>query len=972
MDSSAAPLSPGPRDATAFVGRERELAFLTALLDPASDRQLSVVLISGEPGVGKTRLLAEAAAQAEATGWRVLLGRAYDSEGMPPYLPFIEALQDHVRVSEAETLRQQLGDTAAELLLILPEIRRHQPELPIAPSLDQKSERYRLFEAVAAFLQGIASSAPAGVMLCLDDLHWADDSTLLLLEHLVRRPPDARLFILASYRDTDLDVGRPLSRTLEQLARQRLYRRLDLRRLSEDEVRLMLAAQGPPGSPAPLVSAIYNETEGNPFFVREVFEYLREEGLLLDDAGRWRADVQMSELDVPQGVLLVVGRRLQRLSEACRNALAQASVIGRTFDFQLLLRLVDVDEETLLAAVEEAERAQLLESDAGGRLRFSHDLIRQTLLKGLSLARRQRIHQRIAAGLEALVAGRAEQHLGEIASHYRAAGAAGDPQKAVDYSVRAAEAAMSVFAWNEAVSHYDGAVQASELSGRGDESSHCDLLLALGRGLIAAGGTHRIMKEVGPQALTLAEALGDSQRAFAACRLAMEAVSDQTAQPWLDAAKRHIGDDVAARIEYNHRQSPRSLHEGRLLEAKELLLEGIELARQSGDTGAELRDASALLRFGLLTAAEEEKLLFEMSKVARSETSMFSATNIGLDAVMIHLQYGDRPAAEAERQGLARLARETRHDHAISSSAAAEALFLTLDGRLHEAVEATLAADRGTFPRVWRGRLAGWLGDKDALEALFAWNEGRTSYFAPGQTAVLLAHAGRLDEARALIAGVADLAPSPADGVISYNRTLLYLEAAAISGAKPAAQTLLELTNQEKRVLGKPLFALVPAQRARLAALIGDFHLARACYLEAIEFGERIGHRPELALARLGLAELLLSQDARSRDAQQNLELAIQELEAMQMAPALERALRLRERRPAAAEPRLPAYPDSLSEREVEVLRLVASGKSNKQIADELVISLNTVTHHVSNIFNKSGSTNRTEAAAYAHRTGLV
>jgi predicted ATPase len=179
------------------VGRDRELASIVERLRSAGDGEGGVVLVSGEPGAGKTRLLEEAARLAEGQGWRVLLGHAYDAEGMPPYLPFVEALQDYVRACPLDALVAQLGDGARDVALILPEVRRRLPDIPVTVELDAESARYQLFESIADFLGAIAAASDGGLMLCLDDLHWADDSTLALLEHLGRRLAGAPFLMLA-------------------------------------------------------------------------------------------------------------------------------------------------------------------------------------------------------------------------------------------------------------------------------------------------------------------------------------------------------------------------------------------------------------------------------------------------------------------------------------------------------------------------------------------------------------------------------------------------------------------------------------------------------------------------------------------------------------------------------------------------------------------------------------------------------
>jgi DNA-binding CsgD family transcriptional regulator len=262
------------------------------------------------------------------------------------------------------------------------------------------------------------------------------------------------------------------------------------------------------------------------------------------------------------------------------------------------------------------------------------------------------------------------------------------------------------------------------------------------------------------------------------------------------------------------------------------------------------------------------------------------------------------------------------------------------------------------------------------LEAELAWSEDLStrSAMGPGFKAFFLAYLGRIDQARKILAEIlAGLESRPKTQITSYWLSTLLLEAAVVSGDKAAARVLLDLNKGVERRLAKPLFVLVPRQLAGAAALLGDFERAKAGYIEAIEFCQRISYRPELALSRLDLAHLLLQHYPGERSAAfEHLDFAIAEFEAMGMQPPLKRALRLRGRRRPAAPPQERAYPGHLSAREVEVLRLVAEGKSNQQIADELGISLNTAMRHVANILNKTGAANRTEATSYAHRQSLI
>ena len=287
----AAAAAPALVERTPFVGREAERADLRRLLAGTVRGQGALAMIGGEPGVGKTRLAEELMAEARQRNMTALIGRCYEMEGAPPYVPFVEMLEAAARIIPPPALRETLGDAAPEVAKLLPELRRLFPDIPPPLELPPEQERHYLFNSVREFLARAARAQP--LLLLLDDLHWADDSTLLLLQHIAQQLREVPVLILGTYRDVELDVGRPLARTLEELLRQRLAHRIALRRLPQDDVAAMLDALSGQEPPAPLVQAVYAETEGNPFFVEEVFQHLAEEGKLFDAQGRWRADLRV-------------------------------------------------------------------------------------------------------------------------------------------------------------------------------------------------------------------------------------------------------------------------------------------------------------------------------------------------------------------------------------------------------------------------------------------------------------------------------------------------------------------------------------------------------------------------------------------------------------------------------------------------------------------------------------------------------
>jgi len=409
-------------------------------------------------------------------------------EGAPPYIPYIEMIQQTLRLGDPAALRAVFGDSAGELAKIVPELRRIYDDIPPPLELPPEQERMYLFNSFREFVERVSRAVP--LLVVLDDLHWADDATLMLMQHVAQHQDQMAVLTVATYRDIELDAARPFALTLESLLRQRLAHRIALKPLPEAGVEAMLRALTGQSPPPVLVQAIYRETEGNPFFVEEVFQHLLEQGRLLDAEGRWRTDLQVSELDVPEGVRLVISRRLERVSEECRTALTDAAVVGRDFSFELLQKLSDLDADTLLDAIDDAERANLIvaaddlpvagDHAAEARFRFAHELIRQTLISGLSLPRRQRLHQRVAETMENVYGRGAEVYAADMAHHLYQAGAAADPARTAHYLVLAGDQALQGAAFAEALRDYD---RAFSLQPAEDQAARADLLYKRGLAL---------------------------------------------------------------------------------------------------------------------------------------------------------------------------------------------------------------------------------------------------------------------------------------------------------------------------------------------------------------------------------------------------------------------------------------------------------------------------------------------------------
>jgi DNA-binding SARP family transcriptional activator/tetratricopeptide (TPR) repeat protein len=460
----------------AFVGRAAELAELVAGLDDALAGHGRLFLLVGEPGIGKSRLADELITHARARGARVLVGRCWEAGGAPAYWPWVQSLRAYVRESEIPALRSQLGDGAADLAQIVPELRQRFPELADPPSLESEGARFRLFDATAEFLRNASESR--SILLVLDDLHAADASSLLLLQFIARQLGSTRMLLLCAYRDVDPIPGQTLTALLAEVAREPVTRRLSLGGLSEREVAEYLELTASEMASPELVAALHEETEGNPLFVAETVRLLTVEGVGAESAA--------ATVAIPQSVRDVIARRLTHLSDECNRVLVLASVLGREFALDALARLSGVSEEELLDMLDEAMAARVVSDVPGGpgRLRFAHVLFRDTLYEGLTTVRRVRIHRHAIEAIETLYGDEPGPHLAELA-HHSIAGSEFD--KALPYAKRAGDRALALLAYEESARLYETALEALDLAGASDEEMRCELLLRLGDAQARAG-----------------------------------------------------------------------------------------------------------------------------------------------------------------------------------------------------------------------------------------------------------------------------------------------------------------------------------------------------------------------------------------------------------------------------------------------------------------------------------------------------
>jgi class 3 adenylate cyclase len=496
IDASASSESSGGR--TPFVGRSEERSLLRLAVDRAVSGAGSVVLIAGEAGVGKTRLVDEIAVEARTRDLFVVRGHCSDMDGAPPYLPFVEAIEYGLAVASRDVFRAAMGDAGPEIARFVPKVRLAYPDLPPQLALPTDQARHYMFESVCDFFERAATIRP--MLIALEDLHWADVSTTQLLESVARRAGRTALLVIGTYRDVDLNREDAFARGIEHLSQLPSVSRITLKRLSAAEVAKILRALSGQDPPDQLVRLIYTETEGVPFFVEEVYRHLAEEHRLTDATGKWLPQVALGEIEVPETIRLVLGRRIDRIGETAQRILTTAACIGRTFTFEFLTSVAGETEEDLLDALEQAERARLLVAEEGRRPRylFAHEQIRQTLLSRLSFARRQRLHQRVADAIERLHAGNLDEHVSDLAYHLAQAGAR---DRAAKYLQQAGMSAAAHLATPEALVYF---AKAAELAGAGPTRraalrARGELLMGLFRGREAAVDLELAMREAAEQ-----------------------------------------------------------------------------------------------------------------------------------------------------------------------------------------------------------------------------------------------------------------------------------------------------------------------------------------------------------------------------------------------------------------------------------------------------------------------------------------
>jgi len=578
-----------------LVARGPELAEARELWRRAQEGRGHCLLLSGEPGSGKTRLARELIVQATLDGAVVLSGSCYEYEAATPYLPFVEAVRrwvreqgyrrfwegsfqrldallDDLKTEEKDKtkLREVMGDNAAQIAKLAPEIEALLGPFPVRHELPAHEERLLFFDAVTNLFARLAKRQ--SLLFYLDDLHWADSGTLWLLGHLIRNLREERVLIVASYRDTELDRAHPLAKALVDWNRERFTTRIVLKRFNAEETRAQIAALLDDNISGDFSEAVYRETEGNPFFVEEVMKALIEQGSVRRESGRWKR-CELVDLVIPQSVKEAIGNRLDRVSAECNETLRAAAVLGKTFTIDELMAAADGhNENKLLDALDEAVAAQLLAADREEAFVFTHDKIREVLYEELNPIRRRRLHLRTAEGLEQHRE-KAPVAVETLAHHFIHAG---EYERGLTYAKQAAGEAERIFAYDEAMAAYGRALECAQALGLPDET--LALEEAMGKTRQLAGDSLRATEHF-ERALTLARDPVDRTRLQLQAATSLVTIGDQRGLEYvrealtvLDPRNNPIETARALAIEgrFNHLA-------GRQEEAIELLAKAAEL-----------------------------------------------------------------------------------------------------------------------------------------------------------------------------------------------------------------------------------------------------------------------------------------------------------------------------------------------------------------------------------------------------------
>ena len=968
-----------------FVGRSTELETLRSLLPRATGEGRRVVLLGGEPGSGKSRLAREFAAEVAADDALVLYGEC-DAVVHTPYGPFAQALAQLARTLEPGLLKQALGDGGGELTRLLPELSDQVGELPPPVSADPDTERHRLHTAVTDLLGAISRASP--VLLVIEDGHWADASTLLLLRHLARAPWSGRVLLFATFRDTEAELPEALSQTLADLRRADDVVRLHLGGLTTGDVSEFVerTAVRQTADLPEMATAISDVTAGNAFLVCELWRSLVETNVLAIVDGELRLTRPLAALATPESVREVVSQRLNRVEPAATELLELAATAGAEFELAVVRRAAGRPEREFVAALDEAVRSGMIEELQGPRLayRFAHELVRRAVYDRLTGVRRAELHLRVGEAQEAAM-DRSVRAVADLAHHFAAAAPLGDSERAIEYNLLAARAAADALAFDEAADRFNIAL------GLGVDSARLRAALLLELGTV----NHRAGKAL--EALDAFRAAADIARELMDSELLARAAIGYEEATWRPGmpesnAVALLEESIAALGD-----RPPELRVGLLSGlARTLDMLGehergaivrsnaIALAREIDDRRGL---ATVLMRSYWSRGVSSAEEILERLREAMALGAELGDTEIQSEAlswtVPALVAIGDIASARTAAASLVDRAQSGAQPFFLHVAEHYGAAIALADGHLEAAEAMSLRSEEAG--RLLSGRDAlgthgiqmfsirreqGRLAELAPVIRILAGSRRELGTWHPGLVA-LLAELGMEAEARHELDRIVAIGLEPFRASLWLASLTYIADASAALGHEASAALVypeLEPLAGESVMIGHLVAFYGAADRylGMLAATLGEWDRAEEHFDQAIALNRRMEARTWLAHTDYEYARMLLARGANTDRAARLLK------QASELAADVGLAA-LAARISAIGAPVAPAgLPDDLSPREAQILRLVARGLSNREIGAELQISEHTAANHIRSILRKTGCANRTEAASYAHRRALV
>jgi DNA-binding CsgD family transcriptional regulator/Tfp pilus assembly protein PilF len=993
-----------------LIGRANALATLHQLIDQTKDGRGYLALISGEAGIGKSRLVAEARTYATSKGLPLLQGQCFPTDRSCPYAPLLDMLRSHLATSSAQQVATEMGSLASALSPLLPDLLPLPSDLPPLPPLGPEQEQRRLFTALAHLFLPKATQQAA--LLVVEDLHWSDQTSLDFLHYLGRRCAASPLLVLLTYRSDEVHPS--LRHFLAQLDRERLAQEFALAPLSRNEVSAMLSAifalrrsvfTVPPLAQGDLLDALCGLTEGNPFFIEELLKALIEAGDIVYEHGRWERK-ELREWHIPRSVQDAVELRTARLSERARQVLQLAAVAGRHFDFALLQAFTKQDEVQLLRLLKELIAAQLVVEESDERFAFRHALTRQAVYAQLLGRERKALHRRIAETLERLHASSVEAHLADLAFHFSEAGAW---EQALVYGQRAGEQAQALYAPHAAIEHFTRALDAArQLSlkppaslyrarglaylnqgdferARTDQETalqlahdasdrHAEWQVLLDLGFLWAGRNYAHTGDYYQQALALARTLDDpASLAHSLNRLGNWHLNVEQPQEALRYHQEALAtfqalSDQRGKASTLDFLGMASLLSGDLMQSAVYNQQAIVLFRELDERQRLPNSLATLMLCG--GNYQNETVVPATIDFAESlhqgELALKIAGEIGQRSdeayTLIHMAMCLGPrgeysrALEVAQRGLA-IAEEIEHRQWMTAGhRALGALYLDLF-ELSEAqqhLEEALALAQEVGSRYWTRIACGFL----ALVSLAQHDMTRAETLL--NTALGPDDPAQTVGQRLVWYARAELALARNDSPLALHITDQLLASAVGLSSESSIPSLAKLRGEALIKLKQVTETETLLQQAQATAL-------------------KRGLRPLLWRIDLDLGKLAYAQ-RRYEEAERRFADALELLEDLANSLSDEslhqhflqhaQALFPRTRQPSLLR-RTKKTLGGLTQRERAVAALIAQGKSNREIADALVVAPHTIETHVSSILSKLGFTSRTQIAVWAKEKGL-